>query len=103
MAAGVLSALRSGSWRVVDGQRVQVRAAAQSPPAGERADGAGMTAPATFAALHFGPRPLLLANAWDVASAVLLEAAGAPSVGTTSLGVTAADVATGSGPVGTRP
>ena len=45
---------------------------------------------ATFAALHAGPVPLLLPNAWDVASALALVAAGHPAVGTTSLGIAAA-------------
>src|SRR5215470_17021408 len=40
-----------------------------------------------FAALHRGPTPLVLANAWDVASARVVEAAGAPAVATTSAGV----------------
>jgi 2-methylisocitrate lyase-like PEP mutase family enzyme len=43
-----------------------------------------------FAALHRPGHPFLLANAWDVASALLLAEAGFPAVGTTSLGVTAA-------------
>lgn len=43
-----------------------------------------------FAALHRPGHPLLLPNAWDVASALLLAKAGFPAVGTTSLGVTAA-------------
>lgn len=50
-----------------------------------------MTTPAdlaaSFTALHHADRPLLLANAWDVASAVVTEAAGAPAVATTSAGV----------------
>jgi 2-methylisocitrate lyase-like PEP mutase family enzyme len=44
----------------------------------------------TFAELHRSPLPFLLPNAWDVASALLLEAAGFPAIGTTSLGITAA-------------
>lgn len=48
-----------------------------------------MTRAADFAALHHGPGPFLLPNAWDVASAVLLADAGFPAIGTTSLGVTA--------------
>ncbi|GAB3308442.1 isocitrate lyase/phosphoenolpyruvate mutase family protein [Geodermatophilus aquaeductus] len=44
----------------------------------------------SFADLHRGPRPLLLPNAWDVASALALVADGHPAVGTTSLGVAAA-------------
>ncbi|MEU6867381.1 isocitrate lyase/phosphoenolpyruvate mutase family protein [Streptomyces sp. NPDC046876] len=40
-----------------------------------------------FAALHTPTRPLALANAWDVVSARLVEAAGAPAVATTSAGV----------------
>jgi len=42
-----------------------------------------------FAALHRGPRPLVLPNAWDHASAAALAAAGFPAIGTTSLGVAA--------------
>ncbi|WP_329197948.1 MULTISPECIES: isocitrate lyase/PEP mutase family protein [unclassified Streptomyces] len=42
---------------------------------------------AAFAALHTPARPLALANAWDVASARLVEAAGAAAVATTSAGV----------------
>ncbi|MCY0940633.1 isocitrate lyase/PEP mutase family protein [Streptomyces antarcticus] len=40
-----------------------------------------------FARLHTPAAPLALANAWDVASARLVEAAGAPAVATTSAGV----------------
>ncbi|GHI87622.1 isocitrate lyase/PEP mutase family protein [Streptomyces xanthophaeus] len=40
-----------------------------------------------FAALHTPARPLALANAWDVAGARLVEAAGAAAVATTSAGV----------------
>ncbi|MGW4379058.1 isocitrate lyase/PEP mutase family protein [Kitasatospora sp. NPDC004531] len=40
-----------------------------------------------FRSLHTPARPLALANAWDVASARLVEAAGAPAVATTSAGV----------------
>ncbi|MEU3313018.1 isocitrate lyase/phosphoenolpyruvate mutase family protein [Streptomyces sp. NPDC048387] len=42
---------------------------------------------AAFAALHTPTAPLPLANAWDVASARITEAAGAPAVATTSAGV----------------
>src|SRR3954451_18243140 len=42
-----------------------------------------------FADLHRGPLPLLLPNAWDVASALALADAGYPAIGTTSLGVSA--------------
>lgn len=45
---------------------------------------------AALTALHHGPRPLVLPNAWDVASALLLQEAGFRAIGTTSLGVTAA-------------
>jgi 2-methylisocitrate lyase-like PEP mutase family enzyme len=45
---------------------------------------------AAFRALHHPGRPLLLPNAWDVASARALAAAGVAAVGTTSLGVAAA-------------
>jgi 2-methylisocitrate lyase-like PEP mutase family enzyme len=41
----------------------------------------------TFAALHRPGDPLLLPNAWDVASAVLIAAAGAQAIATTSGGV----------------
>ncbi|MET9323766.1 isocitrate lyase/phosphoenolpyruvate mutase family protein [Streptomyces sp. NPDC003038] len=40
-----------------------------------------------FASLHTPASPLALANAWDVASARIVEAAGAPAVATTSAGV----------------
>jgi len=43
-----------------------------------------------FAALHRRGEPFVLPNAWDVASAVLLAAAGFPAIGTTSMGVNAA-------------
>jgi 2-methylisocitrate lyase-like PEP mutase family enzyme len=43
----------------------------------------------TFAALHHGTLPLVLPNAWDVASALLLQQAGFAAIGTTSLGVNA--------------
>ncbi|MDQ3734694.1 MAG: isocitrate lyase/phosphoenolpyruvate mutase family protein, partial [Actinomycetota bacterium] len=49
-----------------------------------------MTDASVFAALHDGPEPFLLPNAWDVASALLLADAGFPAIGTTSLGLTAA-------------
>ncbi|PRX45925.1 2-methylisocitrate lyase-like PEP mutase family enzyme [Prauserella shujinwangii] len=45
---------------------------------------------ARFRALHRGPAPLVLPNAWDFASAAALAEAGFPAVGTTSLGVNAA-------------
>jgi 2-methylisocitrate lyase-like PEP mutase family enzyme len=40
-------------------------------------------------ALHAGPQPLVLPNAWDVASALAVERAGAVAVATTSSGVAA--------------
>lgn len=40
-----------------------------------------------FRALHVAGRPLVLPNAWDVASARVVEAAGAAAVATTSAGV----------------
>jgi 2-methylisocitrate lyase-like PEP mutase family enzyme len=40
-----------------------------------------------FAALHKRGEPLLLANAWDAASAVVIEGAGAKAIATTSGGV----------------
>jgi 2-methylisocitrate lyase-like PEP mutase family enzyme len=43
-----------------------------------------------FAALHRPGSPLLLPNAWDVASALALAGAGFAALGTTSLGVAAA-------------
>ncbi|WP_236004118.1 isocitrate lyase/PEP mutase family protein [Nonomuraea antri] len=50
-----------------------------------------MTTPAEkaelFRSLHVPGRPLLLPNAWDVASALVAEAAGAQAIATTSAGV----------------
>jgi 2-methylisocitrate lyase-like PEP mutase family enzyme len=43
-----------------------------------------------FRRLHHGPRPLLLTNAWDFASAAALVADGHRAIGTTSLGVAVA-------------
>lgn len=43
----------------------------------------------TFAELHTGPLPLLLPNAWDLTSALVLVADGYPAIGTTSFGVAA--------------
>lgn len=40
-----------------------------------------------FRSLHVAGRPLVLPNAWDVASARIIEAAGAAAVATTSAGV----------------
>src|SRR5215211_6840394 len=40
-------------------------------------------------ALHQGPAPLILANAWDVTSALAVERAGASAIATTSRGVAA--------------
>ncbi len=40
-----------------------------------------------FRSLHTTARPLALANAWDVASARVIESAGAPAIATTSAGV----------------
>jgi 2-methylisocitrate lyase-like PEP mutase family enzyme len=44
----------------------------------------------SFRALHHAELPLLLPNAWDVASAIAFVTAGFPAVGTTSFGVAAA-------------
>ena len=41
----------------------------------------------TFRRLHAGPRPLVLINAWDVASARIVERAGAAAIATTSAGI----------------
>ncbi len=41
----------------------------------------------TFRRLHQGPNLLVLANCWDVASARVLEVAGAPAIATSSAGV----------------
>ena len=49
-----------------------------------------MSATSAFAALHHGAAPLVLPNAWDTASALLLAEAGFPAVATTSAGITAA-------------
>lgn len=40
-----------------------------------------------FHQLHAGPAPLVLPNAWDAASARIVEKAGAPAVATTSAGM----------------
>jgi 2-methylisocitrate lyase-like PEP mutase family enzyme len=40
-----------------------------------------------FRALHHGPTPLVLPNAWDAGSAKAIEAAGAHAIATTSAGV----------------
>lgn len=50
-------------------------------------DRAGVDRAERFGALHVPGQPLLLANAWDVASAVIVEQAGAAAVATTSAGV----------------
>ena len=42
---------------------------------------------ATFRKLHTETQPLRLANAWDAASARLIESVGAPAIATTSAGV----------------
>jgi 2-methylisocitrate lyase-like PEP mutase family enzyme len=42
---------------------------------------------ARFRSLHDPAAPLVLANAWDAASALIAEASGAPAVATTSAGV----------------
>ena len=43
----------------------------------------------TFRELHYADPPLVLPNAWDVASALALRDAGFPALGTTSFGVAA--------------
>jgi len=45
------------------------------------------TAAARFRALHQGPQPLLLPNAWDAGSARVIEASGARAIATTSAGL----------------
>jgi 2-methylisocitrate lyase-like PEP mutase family enzyme len=47
---------------------------------------AARTAAAAFRALHKHP-PLVLANAWDAASAAVIESVGATAIGTTSAGI----------------
>lgn len=46
-----------------------------------------MTDATDFAALHVPGSPLVIPNAWDAASAAVLQAAGAPAIATTSGGV----------------
>jgi 2-methylisocitrate lyase-like PEP mutase family enzyme len=41
----------------------------------------------TFRTLHHGPSILVLPNAWDAASAVILEQSGFPAIATTSAGI----------------
>ncbi|HET9402036.1 MAG TPA: isocitrate lyase/phosphoenolpyruvate mutase family protein [Candidatus Acidoferrales bacterium] len=43
-----------------------------------------------FRALHAGPKLLVLPNAWDAASAVLIQAAGFPAIATSSAGCASA-------------
>lgn len=45
------------------------------------------TAAARFRALHQGPQPLLLPNAWDAGSARVIEVSGAQAIATTSAGL----------------
>jgi 2-methylisocitrate lyase-like PEP mutase family enzyme len=45
------------------------------------------TAVARFRALHQGPQPLLLPNAWDAGSARVIEVSGAQAIATTSAGL----------------
>jgi len=45
------------------------------------------TAAARFRALHQGPQPLLLPNAWDAGSARVIETSGAQAIATTSAGL----------------
>jgi 2-methylisocitrate lyase-like PEP mutase family enzyme len=52
----------------------------------------------SFADLHYQVQPLLLPNAWDVASALAFVEAGYPAIGTTSFGV----AASGGSPDGDR-
>jgi len=40
-----------------------------------------------FRNMHHGPKPLLLPNVWDVASARIIEGAGFPAIATTSAGI----------------
>src|SRR3954453_3063039 len=40
-----------------------------------------------FRKLHQGPRALVLANVWDVASARIMQSAGFPALATTSAGI----------------
>src|SRR5882757_2444674 len=57
------------SWRFPMDMRMQAKKAEQ------------------FRKLHHGPRMLLLPNAWDVASARILEECGHPAIATTSAGI----------------
>jgi 2-methylisocitrate lyase-like PEP mutase family enzyme len=40
-----------------------------------------------FRGMHFGPEPLVLVNAWDAASARIIEELGFPAIATTSAGI----------------
>ncbi|WP_204267177.1 isocitrate lyase/phosphoenolpyruvate mutase family protein, partial [Escherichia coli] len=46
-----------------------------------------MTQAAAFRALHAGPDPLILANAWDAGSARLIASLGARAIATSSAAV----------------
>ncbi|WP_052810218.1 isocitrate lyase/PEP mutase family protein [Streptomonospora alba] len=79
-----------------DGSEVVVDLAARPFGAGRHAcparaqAGALVDGARLFRRMHDGPEPLVLPNAWDVASAMALVRAGFAAVGTTSLGVAAA-------------
>ncbi|MEU7179017.1 MULTISPECIES: isocitrate lyase/PEP mutase family protein [Streptomyces] len=65
-------------------------AASREPAFREPGTCASVSHTSVFHALHHADGPLLLPNAWDVASAVALAGAGYAAIGTTSLGVAAA-------------
>ncbi|MFD7106479.1 isocitrate lyase/PEP mutase family protein [Streptomyces celluloflavus] len=65
-------------------------AASREPAFREPGPCAPVSHTSVFHALHHADGPLLLPNAWDVASAVALAGAGYAAIGTTSLGVAAA-------------
>src|SRR5882757_6279616 len=65
---------------------VIVTGAVTSPPFSE-AGRSRSTGQMTFHDLHYGDRPLVLPNAWDVPSALAFLDAGFEAIGTTSFGV----------------
>ncbi|BBJ45314.1 hypothetical protein SSPO_080320 [Streptomyces antimycoticus] len=100
LASGLTPRMRRGTYyqRPVDGPSFgEVDADVGFPPerTARRCSAGRMTAAQQaeahlFRSLQTVAGPLALANAWDVASARVIESAGAPAIATTSAGVAAA-------------
>ncbi|GAA3367758.1 hypothetical protein GCM10017744_081180 [Streptomyces antimycoticus] len=97
LASGLTVRMRRGTYyqRPVDGPSFgEVDADVGFPPerTTQQCSAGRMTAtqqakPHLFRSLHTVAGPFALANAWDVASARVIESAGAPAIATTSAGV----------------